>query len=228
MSNSSPTTTTSSNGSNSSCLGIRSINTNFWPPVYTVRCISPLPYHTYPLHPSNNNLTPLLPELLHNKSIPSISSPSFFNGFTITPSPTDDFTYTPLQPSTLPPTIDKVAKIFYSVLLADLGQSVPTVVNDRDLLVEWTDELMKEIDNVTVTANLDPDDWTILEFWKNATAEMAVTPVGGGNESTIYTQYTWFVLLPCVVSLLFFVLFAFLLRFFCSFGSEWFGWSDPR
>ena len=63
---------------------------------------------------------------------------------------------------------------------------------------------MKEFDNVTVTANLDPDDWTILEFWKNATAEMAVTPVGGGNESTIYTQYTWFVLLPCVVSLPFF------------------------
>ncbi|KAK4160687.1 hypothetical protein QBC43DRAFT_325076 [Cladorrhinum sp. PSN259] len=142
--------------------------------------------------PNVGFLDPAIYVLSRNKTSQPISSPTFFTGFRLTPrtgSPstaptvTQDQTMTPLiYPQIMPPDpITRIAKVFYSILLSDLGQDhkVDTVVSDRDLLIEYTDTLIKDMEE-------EPGiDWKVINFWKNGTSHMKP-----GNESTIYTQYT--------------------------------------
>ncbi|KAM7211020.1 hypothetical protein V8F06_013605 [Rhypophila decipiens] len=179
---------------------------------------------------SNPDLVPAIYQLTHNHSIADITSPEFLVGTKMTPAARgpstaagstqqfNDFDLTPLNlpptkpslstgdlsSSPVPPIIDRIAKVFYSLLLADLGQPDDTVVTSRNILVDWTDELMELNDEATGV----PRDWTYINYWKDATVDMALpskdngtaSPAGastiaGGigsdwTRSTIYTQYT--------------------------------------
>ncbi|KAM7183882.1 hypothetical protein V8F20_012443 [Naviculisporaceae sp. PSN 640] len=185
----------------------------------------------------NPDLLPAIYELSHNTSVPSITSPDFFFGFRMTPSvrgPStgtgstssyDDFDYAPLglifpdqppdapPPDPIPSTVDRLAKVFYSLLLADLGQSDDTVLTSRETVVSWVEKLQAETDEVMKDEG--PQNYDIVNFWKDATVDMALpqkedenkhmdedgtsfagpttTPGRIGTDwrkSTIYTQYT--------------------------------------
>ncbi|KAK4184904.1 hypothetical protein QBC35DRAFT_454769 [Podospora australis] len=161
--------------------------------------------NTSPIPPFD--LNPAIYSFSQDKTDPPklITSPTFFKGFRLvprtqiptSPSVTTDFTMELLEPIDLPPgmtapppsmkivstpeIITRTAKLFYSLLLADLGQDhrTSTITTDPALLGEYLDYVIKETD-----PSLRPN-WQIYNFWRNATSVMKP-----GNESTIYTQYT--------------------------------------
>lgn len=156
------------------------------------------------------DLNPAIYVFSPNKTAQPITSPTFFTCFRLTPrtnisltpasTVTTDFTMEPLMPippayasaaaaaggtnprvAEAPEIITRIAKLFYSLLLADLGQDkhTSTITTDPALLGEYMDYAIKETDPDT-----EPN-WEISNFWRNATSVMKL-----GDDSTIYTQYT--------------------------------------
>lgn len=130
--------------------------------------------------------------------IPDINSTDFFDGRRFVPKSGSDgvkVNGTFNVDFTLPVSIDRIVKISYSSLLADLGQASPTVMSDKDLLFEWADDSVAKLKAQMDKTNASVPEYSIVQFsdYQNAIAfwKNAVKQTGNfhPNKSTIYTQY---------------------------------------
>ncbi len=117
-----------------------------------------------------------------NKSVSDIRNPDFL-------------ARRPNDPDVVVPRgLDRFLKLFYSSLLADLGQPQSTVIDNITLLQEWTDDAIEDWKDIStkllptgkgrhIASHL-PSILNHTLAWKNV-----VRPSEALNESTIYAQY---------------------------------------
>jgi len=131
-------------------------------------------------------------EFHRNYSVTDINSASFFNGTgTIKSIDPDSPKYLgDLHVNfTLPLSAERLAKIFYSLVLADLGQTKSTIFETPDLLLDWVKSISDY--GLDVSHRVGEENMlhlgrfnTTMGFWERSFASMP--PIG---PSTIYTRY---------------------------------------
>ncbi|KAH8892852.1 hypothetical protein GQ53DRAFT_840656 [Thozetella sp. PMI_491] len=84
---------------------------------------------------------------------------------------------------TLPTYLDRLTKVFYSSILADVGQPGSNLINDQDHLLSWANESMYELAEVNQPAFA--AFLGLVQPWVNRTTLTSVET----EPSTIYTQY---------------------------------------